>query len=237
MRGTHGLAYALLVLAAFVLACVGGSNRTGNNPSSQSSQCPLKLEQAPEVKGFRLGMTTDQVRKQVPQFKGTKSDEFGFSEVFLINGKPKYPVPAGIEVKNIDSLMVRLGILKGRVISVSSYTVPNTTVYAYQGQAPEGVSLETYQERVPESLKIPHKLGDDPNSTQYLSLTCDGFKVKAGQENIRYRSDWLPTAYWFYSIEETAATDTLEQQRKQMKVEKEKQERQEREKKAGEFKP
>lgn len=227
MRGTHGLAYALLALAALVLGCSSGDNQAGNNlpRNREQSPCPLKLEQAPEVKGFRLGMSTDQLRKQVPQFKDKKPDEF--SEVFLINGKPDYEVPAGIHVTNLDCLMVRLGILKGRVISVTSYNVPRTA----------GVSLETYQERVPESLKITYKLGDDPNSHDYVSLSCDGFKVKAGEENMRYEDDWLPTTYWFYSVEDTIATTTVEQQSKRMAAEKERLEREERERKAREFKP
>jgi hypothetical protein len=217
MRSLQSLVYALLLAAIFCCGC----------NAERQPQCKISIDQSPEVKGLRLGMTSDQIRKRFPQFKETKADELEFSDTFLINGKPDYKAPEGIEVKNLDSMMVRLGMLKGRLISIASYNPPNTA----------GISLETYQARVPESLKIPYKLGQDPQSSDYLSLTCDGFKVKSGQERLRYEGDFLPTSYWFYSIEDTAAVAALGQQRKQMEAEKEKLGRQERERRAREFKP
>ena len=217
MASSKGFFYTLLLTTIFCCSCSGAKQK----------QCEISIDQSPEVKGLRLGMTSDQIRKRFPQFKEPKADELGFSDTFLINGKPDYQVPEGIEVKNLDSMMVRLGMLKGRLISIASYNPPNTA----------GITLETYQARVPDSLKIPYKLGQDPQSSDYLSLTCDGFKVKSGQERLRYEGDFIPTSYWFYSIEDTAAVAALGQQRKQMEAEKEKQGRQDREQRAREFNP
>lgn len=234
-QSAHSLNLIFIIWIFLVMGCMCGGNNGNqtnvNNPSTpavtQTQQCPIKLEQAPEVKGFRLGMTADQIRKQVPQFKDKKPDEFGFTQTYLINGKPDYQVPEGIQVNNIDSMMVRLSLLKGRVISVASYNPPDAG----------GIKLEEYQARVPESLKIPYKLEKDAESSDYLSLTCDGFKVKSGFELMRFQENWLPTRYWFYSVEETNAAAKLNEQRQQARIDKEQKEKRQQQEKANNFKP
>jgi hypothetical protein len=47
---------------------------------SASAQCTKKLSElpeAPELLGFRLGMTKDQIKARVPQTKFGKADHFG----------------------------------------------------------------------------------------------------------------------------------------------------------------
>jgi hypothetical protein len=53
---------------------------------AQESQCTLKLADlpiAPELMGFRLGMTTDQVKARVPQALFAKADEFGVAKTSI----------------------------------------------------------------------------------------------------------------------------------------------------------
>jgi hypothetical protein len=54
--------------------------------SAQESQCTLKLADlpvAPELMGFRLGMTTDQVKARVPQVLFAKADDFGVAKTSI----------------------------------------------------------------------------------------------------------------------------------------------------------
>jgi hypothetical protein len=53
---------------------------------AQESQCTTKLADlpaAPELMGFRLGMTTDQVKARVPQVLFAKADDFGVAKTSI----------------------------------------------------------------------------------------------------------------------------------------------------------
>ena len=56
------------------------------NVLAQKSQCSLKLSEladAPELIGFRMGMTTEQVKARVPQVAFGRTDEFGLSKTTI----------------------------------------------------------------------------------------------------------------------------------------------------------
>ena len=56
------------------------------NVLAQDSQCSLKLSEladAPELIGFRMGMTTEQVKARVPQVAFGRTDEFGLSKTSI----------------------------------------------------------------------------------------------------------------------------------------------------------
>ena len=56
------------------------------NVLAQNAQCSLKLSElaeAPELIGFRMGMTTEQVRARVPQVAFGRTDEFGLSKTSI----------------------------------------------------------------------------------------------------------------------------------------------------------
>src|SRR5688572_3525153 len=53
---------------------------------AQESPCTIKLTDlpaAPELMGFRLGMTTDQVKARVPQVLFAKADDFGVAKTSI----------------------------------------------------------------------------------------------------------------------------------------------------------
>jgi hypothetical protein len=53
---------------------------------AQDKQCTLKLSQlpdAPELFGFRMGMTRDQVRTRVPQVLFGRTNTFGVSKTII----------------------------------------------------------------------------------------------------------------------------------------------------------
>ena len=47
--------------------------------NAQENKCTLKIEQAPELRGFRLGMTVEQVKARVPSIQVQLSGRFGSS--------------------------------------------------------------------------------------------------------------------------------------------------------------
>ena len=56
------------------------------NVLAQESQCSLKLAElldAPELLGFRIGMTTDQVKARIPQVVFGRVDDFGTSKTSI----------------------------------------------------------------------------------------------------------------------------------------------------------
>jgi hypothetical protein len=81
---------------------------------AQNNQCSLKLSDlpaAPELFGFRLGMTTDEVKARVPQVKFGRADEF---EVLKTSINPHYDSSidqasyAGVRTISLDFLDGRL---------------------------------------------------------------------------------------------------------------------------------
>ena len=69
----------LVVAAAAVIGTITGAN-------AQEAQCSLKLAEipvSPELVGFRLGMTTDEVTKRVPQVVFGRTDEFAVSKTSI----------------------------------------------------------------------------------------------------------------------------------------------------------
>ncbi len=95
--------YLILLLAAIV--------------SAQGNQCSMKmadLPQAPELRGFRLGMTLEQAKTRVPQIVFGHTDEFGLSKTSI---NPDFD--SRIDKTNFEDVRtVSLEFLDGRVTSV-----------------------------------------------------------------------------------------------------------------------
>jgi len=51
--------------------------------NAQETKCTLKINQAPELRGFRLGMTWEQVKNRAPRIELGTQDEFGHSKATL----------------------------------------------------------------------------------------------------------------------------------------------------------
>lgn len=106
-RCSGTLAYLVLMLILFEFG-------TAN---AQTTQCKLKLDSLPEsseLRGFRLGMTKDQVRARVPQVVFGKTDEFGGSKTSI---NPYYD-PRIDKTPFADVRTVSLDFLDGRLISL-----------------------------------------------------------------------------------------------------------------------
>jgi hypothetical protein len=85
--------------------------------SAQGNQCGAKmadLPQAPELRGFRLGMTFEQAKTRVPQIVFGHTDEFGLSKTSI---NPDFDLR--IDKTNFEDVRtVSLEFLDGRVTSL-----------------------------------------------------------------------------------------------------------------------
>lgn len=85
--------------------------------AGQESRCALKLAELPaasELRGFRVGMTAEQVKARLPKVKLRSADEFGFT---AINIFPDYE--PGIDKTAFEGVRtISLEVLDGRVFSV-----------------------------------------------------------------------------------------------------------------------
>jgi hypothetical protein len=105
MRLNNSVCAALFTLACAIVA-VG-----------QESKCTLKLAELPsipELRGFRIGMTPEQIKARLPKLQLKPPDEFGFTS---LNVFPDYE--PGIDKAAFDGVRtVSLDLLDGRVFSV-----------------------------------------------------------------------------------------------------------------------
>jgi hypothetical protein len=85
--------------------------------AGQESNCTVKLADLPlatELRGFRVGMTAEQVKARLPKVKLKSADEFGFT---ALNIFPDYE--PGIDKTAFEGVRtVSLDMLDGRVFSV-----------------------------------------------------------------------------------------------------------------------
>jgi hypothetical protein len=83
----------------------------------QESKCTVKLAELPaatELRGFRVGMTAEQVKARLPKVKLKSADEFGFT---ALNIFPDYE--PGIDKAAFEGVRtVSLDLVDGRVFSV-----------------------------------------------------------------------------------------------------------------------
>jgi len=103
VRRASASLYLILLLAAIV--------------SAQGNQCSAKmadLPQAPELRGFHLGMTPEQAKTRVPQIVFGPTDEFGLSRTSI---NPDFD--SRIDKTNFEDVRtVSLEFLDGRVTSL-----------------------------------------------------------------------------------------------------------------------
>jgi hypothetical protein len=78
---------------AFLAGCRSKPSEPSDDSESKigQGQCALTIEQSPDVRGLRLGMTLDQVREVFPELPDPPPDEFGWAG-YRINGVEKKDV-------------------------------------------------------------------------------------------------------------------------------------------------
>jgi hypothetical protein len=71
---------AVLITLAIVLCAPVSAQK---NVQSKEPKCSLKLDQSPELRGFRMGMTQDQVLRRLPGVSIEKADKYGLARLRL----------------------------------------------------------------------------------------------------------------------------------------------------------
>ncbi|HVF58136.1 MAG TPA: hypothetical protein VM934_18450 [Pyrinomonadaceae bacterium] len=143
-----------LLPAVALLLCSAASS----GAQQQQERCTLKVENAPELRGFRLGMTVNQFKARFPGVVISDA-EFGMQ---------------GAHVAKKDGEG-----LEG--ISRIGFEFVDGRLTAFQANYANSInwdSQEQFTERVGESLKLPKAWqGGD-------TMICDGFTITAGINSI-----------------------------------------------------
>jgi hypothetical protein len=147
--------------------------------SAQETKCTLKITQlaaAPELRGFRLGMTMEQFRARVPKLNIRPADEFGTT---AINIYPEYET--NIDKATFEGVRtISLDFLDGRVVSL------------WVGYAPDfkWKNFDEFLEGMTRSLSLPVTWQTKMRARE---LACEDFHVIAntigGNPSIRLVDD------------------------------------------------
>lgn len=147
--------------------------------SAQQSNCTLKIDQLPqsiELRGFRLGMTLEQAKAQVPQIPRALADRFGVAKISI----NPYFDPSFDMTRFADVRTISLDFLDGRLISL---WIGYESTFKWQ-------TLDTFVAGISRSLNFP---GEWPAKRGGRQLNCNDFSVFAsmiaGSPSIRISDD------------------------------------------------
>lgn len=164
----------IFLLAALVVACASAAR------AQQTPACTVKRDAAPELRGFRLGMTEAQVKTRVPAAQAVNRDPLGQGSLAL-----QYQ-----QLKDLDAAAyagvgyITLLFIDDRLTSIS----------VQYDQTVTWKSPEQFAERVSELLKLPKAWRPEQEQTQhgstpFLSMSCDGFRLSVFPNFIRLIDD------------------------------------------------
>lgn len=162
------LSYKTIFLVAAALLTVARA-------SAQQPTCALKLDQlaeAPELRGFRLGMTPDQARARAPQIQFGRADQFGVLKISINPSfDPRFDKASFAGVRTIS-----LDFLDGKLIVL---WIGYDDTFKWQ-------TVDDFVAGINKSLNLPAAWSAKRGGRQ---LTCEGFSVFvttiAGSPSIR----------------------------------------------------
>jgi hypothetical protein len=132
---------------------------------AQQPACTLKLDQlseAPELRGFHLGMTYDQVKARVPQIEFGRADEFGVTKTTI---NPLFDSRFD-KVSFADVRTISLDFLDGRLVNL---WIGYESTFKWQ-------TLDEFVGGLAKSLNLPAAW---PVKRGGRQLSCGGFSVFA----------------------------------------------------------
>jgi hypothetical protein len=127
--------------------------------------CKLKVENSPELRGFRLGMSLEQIRTRFPKARFYEGN-FGQSRLELQSNVLQEADPE--KFRGVETIF--LDLLDGRVVSVSA---------TYDG-AVKWQSIAQFAAAVSEALKLPPAWEADQSGR----MNCDGFQIFVNTNHI-----------------------------------------------------
>ena len=149
------------------------------NASAQPSTCSLKLDQLPdaaELRGFRLGMTYEQVKARVPPIQFGRADQFGVAKTSI---NPSFG-PQFDKASFADVHTISLDFLDGKLVTL---WIGYESTFKWQ-------KLDEFVAGMSKGLNLPAVWSSKRGG---LQLTCDGFSVLAsviaGSPGIRFTDE------------------------------------------------
>jgi hypothetical protein len=131
-----------------------------------------QLPDAAELRGFRLGMTYDQVRARVPQVQFGRADQFGVAKTSI----NPYFDPRIDKVAFADVRTISLDFLDGRLVSL---WIGFESTFKWQ-------TLDAFVAGISKPLSLPPEWSNKRGGRQ---MSCEGFSlfasVIAGSPSIR----------------------------------------------------
>lgn len=147
--------------------------------SAQQATCTLKIDQLPEsaeLRGFRVGMTLEQARAQVPQIQLARPDQFGVARISI---NPHFD-PSFDRIRFADVRTISLDFLDGRLVSL---WIGYESTFKWQ-------MLDTFVAGMSKSLNLP---AEWPAKRGGRQLNCNEFSVFAsmiaGSPSLRISDD------------------------------------------------
>jgi hypothetical protein len=158
--------YRRLLLAALFVASAASAARA-QQPQTPAPPCKLTLEQSPALRGFRLGMSIQQLRERLPGIAVTE-DTSGLT-VARFTPLDFKTQPVGYEGVND----INFSFLDDRLVSLW---------VGYDNRV-EWKSVGQFASRVSELLKLPDAWREDPGGVR-SEMDCSGFKIAVLQNQI-----------------------------------------------------
>lgn len=221
------------------LASIAWAQGNGNVPNAK---CSLTLAQAPELRGFRLGLNQDRVVARFPGLSFEKPDEFGLTKVrLIIVSRDAYPggsagrdrgVQMDIATGTSDSRAFLIDIskypdLKG-VNGIRLRFIDGRISYFQIGydEAVAWTDVDEFVQTISKPLGLSgswQRGVDSDGSTREKELPCDGFRLTA---SLGGNSDDYHTAAQL-AVEDMGARKLVEK-RQSDQIEKKKRQEEER---------
>lgn len=172
--------------------------------SAQDSECTLKLADSPTVRGFKLGMSQDEILKRFDGLLLPTANEFGVSRTRIlksdvIKDATKNPVFDGIDEIGLEFVDKKLSYFR------IGYTTPSKR----WTDANEFIKAVTTALKLPSSwdrscVYINRRYSEE-NDHVYQCLPCNGFRIAAGLE------DSLLEQHPYIKLEDTSATRLVDE--------------------------
>jgi hypothetical protein len=147
--------------------------------SAQEATCTLKIDQLPdaaELRGFRLGMTYEQVKARVPPIQFGRADQFGVAKTSL---NPSFG-PQFEKASFADVRTISLDFLDGKLVTL---WIGYESTFKWQ-------KLDEFIAGMAKSLNLAATWSPKRGGRQ---MTCDGFSVFAseiaGSPGIRFTDE------------------------------------------------
>ena len=187
---THRSRFVLHISCSILLCLVSGLSISAQQCTVRSDQLP----DAPELRGFRLGMTFQQVKARVPQIEFGRADEIGVTRTSI---NPLYD-PRFDQAAFADIRTISFNFLDGKL----------TTLWIGYESSFKWQSIDDFVAGISKSLNIsaPWSRG-----RTLQSLDCDGFNIVvslvAGSPSVRLGDNAAEEAIAIRREEVTAAAE------------------------------